>query len=168
MLSPAPGALPAGLGAVYACRNPSVASNPAVVGPYRSYHTWEEWTVMAEEEKREVGRSMLQGFHITCWQLLETLPLSLLPQRLSSFLNSSELFHHSLGTARRKTERKYDLLLSVLVYQPKQCLTYITTSTCCHFSFTHLCSCTLATFWPHLNFSMCYCNGMQKQYCIFK
>jgi len=42
VLSPAPGAHPAGLEAVYACRNPSAASNPAAVGPYRSYHTWEE------------------------------------------------------------------------------------------------------------------------------
>lgn len=45
-LSPVLGVLPADLEAVYSCRNPSVASNLTAVGPYRSYHTWEEQTTM--------------------------------------------------------------------------------------------------------------------------
>ena len=72
----------------------------------------------------KVGQFKSECFHITCWQLLEMPPLSLPAQRLNSFLDSSELFHHSLSIARRRASHKHDLVLSVWIIYSKQCLSW--------------------------------------------
>lgn len=158
-LAPARGVLLAGLKAEFSCRNPSVVSNLTVVGPYKSYHTWEEQTPVVEEYMCKVGQFKLECSHITCWQLLEMPALSPPAQRLNSFLSSSELFHHSLSITGRRASHKHGLVSADHTVKAMSVIKSLNIP----FSVTphsFICIFTIhGILWPCLNFSMSYCKA---------